>query len=318
MKQYQSGQKIPLIVIVGPTASGKSRLAVELAKWKHTEIVSADSMQIYRGMQIGTAKPTIEEMGGITHHLVDFVDLDQPFSVADYVPLAKKCVTAIAEKGKIPIMVGGTGLYINSFLDNLQFSSQDKDQDLHDQLMQKAQQQGVEVLIEELRSFDPQSAKRIDPHNVGRVVRAIELYRTTGMTMTEHIIKSRFIPSPYSACIIGLDYADRSRLYDRINQRVEQMLNMGLVEEAREVLHCKDSKTAMQAIGYKELVPYFHGDLTLSETVENIKRETRRYAKRQLTWFRRNKSIHWLKVDEFESTDKLVEQAKKWVECFAF
>ncbi len=318
MEQHRSEQKIPLIVIVGPTASGKSKLAVKLAQWKKTEIVSADSMQIYRGMQIGTAKPTEEEMQGITHHLIDFVNLEQSFSVADYVVLAKRCVAAIAQQGKLPIMVGGTGLYINSFLNNLQFTSQDKDKDLCDQLARKAERQGIEMLVEELRSFDPQSADRIDPHNVSRIIRAIEIYRTTGITMTEHMIHSRLEPSPYSYCMIGLDYTDRNILYEQINQRVEKMLEMGLVKEAREVLEFKNSQTALQAIGYKELIPYFYGDLTLHEAVDNIKRETRRYAKRQLTWFRRNQNIHWLKVDEIGSTEKLIEQAKKIVENFKF
>ena len=302
MEEQELQKKIPLVVIVGPTASGKSKLAVELAHWLQTEIVSADSMQIYRGMQIGTAKPTVEEMEGIVHHLIDFVELNEPFSVADYVAHAKTCVERIAQKGKIPILAGGTGLYINSF----------------EQLAEKAREQGVQALVEELRSFDPQSAERIDSHNVGRIIRAIEIYRTTGMTMTEHVEQSRRIPSPYSACIIGLDYTDRAILYDRINRRVDQMLHMGLIEEAKQVLSEQDGKTALQAIGYKELLPYFQGDFTLEEAVEHMKRETRRYAKRQLTWFRRNANIHWLKVDEMESHEQLVEKAKSIVTQFQF
>ena len=318
MEKQELQKKIPLVVIVGPTASGKSKLAVELAHWLQTEIVSADSMQIYRGMQIGTAKPTVEEMEGIEHHLIDFVELNEPFSVADYVAHAKTCVERISQKGKIPILVGGTGLYINSFLDNLQFSDEEKDTILCEQLAEKAREQGVQALVEELRSFDPQSAERIDSHNVGRIIRAIEIYRTTGMTMTEHMEQSRRIPSPYSACIIGLDYTDRAILYDRINRRVDQMLHMGLVEEAKQVLSEQDGKTALQAIGYKELLPYFQGNFTLEEAVEHMKRETRRYAKRQLTWFRRNPNIHWLKVDELESHEQLVEEAKSIVTQFQF
>ena len=318
MEKQELQKKIPLVVIVGPTASGKSKLAVELAHWLQTEIVSADSMQIYRGMQIGTAKPTVEEMEGIAHHLIDFVELNEPFSVADYVAHAKTCVERIAQKGKIPILAGGTGLYINSFLENLQFSDEEKDTVLCEQLAEKAREQGVQALVEELRSFDPQSAERIDSHNVGRIIRAIEIYRTTGMTMTEHVEQSRRIPSPYSACIIGLDYTDRAILYDRINRRVDQMLHMGLVEEAKQVLSEQDGKTALQAIGYKELLPYFHGDFTLEVAVEHMKRETRRYAKRQLTWFRRNPNIHWLKVDEMESHEQLVEKAKSIVTQFQF
>ena len=318
MEKQESQQKIPLIVIVGPTASGKSKLAVALAHWLQTEIVSADSMQIYRGMQIGTAKPIQEEMEGIPHHMIDFLEPDEPFSVADYVARARVCVEAIAGKGKIPIMAGGTGLYIDAFLHNLQFSEQERDMELCRHLEEKAQTQGVQALAEELRTFDPQSAQRIDPRNVSRLVRAIEIYRTTGMTMTEHMERSRQIPSPYTACIIGLDYADRAVLYDRINRRVDQMLRMGLVEEARRVLSRPGGKTALQAIGYKELLPYFQGSLTLQEAVELMKRETRRYAKRQLTWFRRNPDIYWLKADEEESWEQLTEKAKGIIAGFRF
>lgn len=303
---------IPIIAVVGPTASGKSHLAVELAKWKQTEVVSADSMQIYREMSIGTAKPTPQEQEGVVHHLIDFVDLSQPFSVADYVSLAKKCVQNIYDQGKIPVLVGGTGLYIRSFLENISFSEQDRDEALRLVLAQKAKEKGIQELVEELKSFDPESAERIDPNNLPRLIRAIEIYRTTGQTMTQQIQQSRQMPSPYQVCMIGLDYADRQVLYDRINRRVDQMLEQGLVEEARRVLAQPNGQTALQAIGYKELQPYFQGEISLEQAAENMKQETRRYAKRQLTWFRREKKIHWIYPDECGG-EQVVQQAKEIV-----
>ena len=310
--------KIPLVVIIGPTASGKSRLAVELAHFLQTEIISADSMQIYQGMAIGTAKPTKAEMQGIPHHLIDFAPTDKPFSVAEYVTLAKGCTQEIYRKGKIPIMAGGTGLYIRSFLNNLQFSQQEKNEALCEELAQKAKEQGTQALVSELQRIDPQSAQRIDPNNTARLIRAIEIYRTTGITMTEQIQRSRQIPSPYSACVIGLDYQDRARLYARIDRRVDQMLEMGLVQEAKQVLAQPGNQTALQAIGYKELLPYFQGEMTLQEAVERIKRETRRYAKRQLTWFRKEPHVHWLKVDLAQSEAQLLCRAKEIISSFPF
>lgn len=305
----QNEQKIPLVAVVGPTASGKSRLAVELAIRFHGEIISADSMQIYKGMAIGTAKPTEEEMRGIPHRLIDFADLSQPFSVADYVSLAKACIEQIHARGKLPILAGGTGLYVRSLLHNVQFSESDKDEVLRCELKARAEQEGVQSLVDELRQFDPESAARIHPNNLGRVIRAIEIYRTTGVTMTQQLKESRSQPSPYHACVIGLDFADRQILYDRINARVDEMLRSGLVDEAREVLAQPGSKTALQAIGYKELLPYFNGEITLPQAVEHIKQETRHYAKRQLTWFRRDKEIYWISADACGSFDAVVNLA---------
>ena len=304
-------KKIPLIAVVGPTASGKSRLAVELALFKNGEIVSADSMQIYKGMTIGTAKPTKSEMRGITHHLIDFIDLSQPFSVADYVTHAKACIEDIYARGKLPIIAGGTGLYVRSLLNNIQFSDSDKNEGLRRELADRVTKEGVQSLIDELNQFDPQSASRIHPNNVGRVIRAIEIYRTTGVTMTQQIEKSCSLPSPYDACIIGLDFADRQLLYDRINSRVYDMLHDGLVEEAREVLLQPNSKTALQAIGYKELLPYFQNKITLQQAIENIKQETRHYAKRQLTWFHRDEFVHWIMVDTCDDFGDVLSCSKK-------
>nr|WP_319488217.1 tRNA (adenosine(37)-N6)-dimethylallyltransferase MiaA [uncultured Caproiciproducens sp.] len=305
--------KIPVVAVVGPTASGKSRLAVEIALCKHGEIISADSMQIYKGMSIGTAKPTKEEMRGVPHHLMDFADLSHPFSVADYVSLASNCILELNGRGKLPVLAGGTGLYIRSLLNNIQFTENNKNEALRKELAQKAENQGVQALVEELKSFDPESAERIHPNNIGRVIRAIEIYRTTGLTMTEQMKLSREKPSPYDACVIGLDFKDRQKLYDRINLRVDLMMSEGLLTEAKEVLARPGSQTALQAIGYKELLPYFNSECTLDEAVESIKRESRRYAKRQLTWFRRDENISWIMVDENKDFDEVTKQSLRIV-----
>ena len=301
--------KIPVVAVVGPTASGKSHLAVEIALRKNGEVISADSMQIYKGMRIGTAKPTKDEMRGVVHHLIDFADLSQPFSVVNYVALASDCISELNVRGKLPVIAGGTGLYIRSLLNNIQFTDDDKDVSLREALAQKAANEGTESLLAELRSFDPLSAERIHPNNIGRVIRAIEIYRTTGLTMTEQMIKSKEKPSPYDACVIGLDFRNRQKLYDRIDRRVDSMMSEGLLQEAKEVLSRPDSKTALQAIGYKELVPYFSGECTLEEAIQKIKQESRRYAKRQLTWFRRDENINWIMIDDCVDFDDVTERA---------
>lgn len=306
--------KIPVVAVVGPTASGKSRLAVEIALRKNGEVISADSMQIYKGMSIGTAKPGTEEMCGVAHHLIDFADISQPFSVANYVALASKCITELNARGKLPVIAGGTGLYIRSLLNNIQFTDDDKDEALREKLAQKAAQEGAGPLLAELRSFDPESAERIHPNNLGRIIRAIEIYRTTNVTMTEQMKRSKQKPTPYNACVIGLDFKDRQKLYDRINQRVDLMMDDGLLQEAREVLGQPGSQTALQAIGYKELLPYFDAECTLDEAVKKIKQESRHYAKRQLTWFRRDEDIHWIMVDDAPNFDTVIEEAMRIID----
>lgn len=306
-------EQIPVVAVVGPTASGKSRLAVELAKWLNSEVVSADSMQIYQEMTIGTAKITPEEMEGVPHHMIDFLPVTSPFSVADYVSMAKTCLQEIHNRGKIPVLAGGTGLYVRSLLQNLDFSEGDHDLSLREELTELANREGVEPLMEELRRIDPESAERIEPNNLPRVIRAIELYRTTGKTMTQHLADSRRNPSPYQVCMIGLNYQDRSVLYDRINRRVDEMMAQGLLEEAQALLQGEGGKTALQAIGYKELKPYFDGERSLEESVAFMKQATRRYAKRQLTWFRREEKIHWLYPDAYEDFRLLLEDAKELV-----
>lgn len=300
---------VPVAAVVGPTATGKTRLAAELALRFGGEVVSADSMQIYRGLAIGTAKPTPEEMRGVPHHMIDFLDPSQPFSVADYVRLASRAVTEIRGRGKLPVVAGGTGLYVSSLLGGLCFSPEGRDDALRAELRRRAEREGPQALWNELRAFDPESAARIHPNNVGRVVRAIEVYRTTGVTMSEQARRSRETPPPYDAAVVGLTYRDRAKLYEAIDRRVGAMMEAGLLGEARAVFSMEHPGTAAQAIGYKEFFPYFRGECALEESVAAVRRESRRYAKRQLTWFRRVENVEWLFVDECGGFGPLFSQA---------
>lgn len=303
-------KKIPLIAVVGPTASGKTALAVELCIRLGGEVVSADSMQIYRGMDIATAKPTTEEMRGVPHHLVDFLDIGSEFSVADYVAAAHEAIGDIYGRGKLPVVCGGTGLYIDSLIENIRFEKTVSSTPLRAELKNLAEEKGGGYLLEMLRNIDPETASRLHENNLNRIIRALEVYKTTGETMSEQIKNSRSEESPYDACVIGLDYKDRQVLYERIGRRVDMMLEAGLLEEAERVVSDPRLKTARQAIGHKELAPYFEGTAPLEECIENLKQATRRYAKRQLTWFRRNKSIHWLYPDEAASFEALADSAE--------
>lgn len=308
---------IPLVVVAGPTASGKTSLAVELAKRLNGEIISADSMQIYRELQIGTARPTTEEMGGIPHHLMGFLPMTETYSVAQYVEDADRLIREVHHRGKLPIVAGGTGLYISSLADGLTFSEAPRDEALHAQLEQRAKQEGGAALLRELAEFDPESAARLHPNNVGRIIRAIEIYRTGGITMTEQLRRSRENPSPWRLCMLGLTFRDRAVLYDRINRRVDQMMTDGLETETRRVLAQPGGRTALQAIGYKELAPYISGACTKEDALENLRRATRRYAKRQLTWFRRDARIHWLEVDAL-GAGNVIDEAERIVRnCFS-
>ncbi len=303
-----SKEKIPLIVICGATASGKTALGIELAKLFNGEIVSADSMQIYKGMTIATAKPTAKEMQGIPHHMMDFLSPESSYSVAEYVKEAKSVIADIYSRKKTPLLVGGTGLYIQSLLENICFGEIDVDENLRQELYDRLQREGAENLLHELAVFDEQSAQRIGTANHRRLIRAIEIYYTTGKTMTEFIENSKNEPSPYRDVRIGLTCQDRQKLYDRINRRVDEMIQSGLIDEAKEYLSKHYSNTSAKAIGYKELSPYFEGTLSFTDAVENLKQATRRYAKRQLTWFRRDKEIHWLYTDTTEK-DELIKKA---------
>ena len=301
--------KIPLISVVGPTASGKTHLGVKLAKFFDGEVVSADSMQIYENMDIATAKPTAEETEGVPHHLIGFLPPSESFSVARYVELAKEKISDISSRGKMPILVGGTGLYVNSLSNNVNFAENDADEELRRELRERAERYGAESLVEYLNEFDPESAMRIEPNNIKRVIRAIEIYKTTGITMTEHNRRSKLAGSPYNTVKIGLKAENIQFLYDRINRRVDIMFEQGLIEEAREILAGDCGMTAKKAIGYKELIPYFEGEKTLDEALEELKKQSRRYAKRQLTWFLRDEEIKWFDIDTFESPEELEKQA---------
>ncbi|MBQ8724719.1 MAG: tRNA (adenosine(37)-N6)-dimethylallyltransferase MiaA [Oscillospiraceae bacterium] len=304
-------EKIPVLAVVGPTASGKTALGAALAKEYGGEVVSADSMQIYKGMSIATAKPTFEEMQGIPHHLIDFLDMGAAFSVADYVSLAGEVIRDIRSRERLPVVVGGTGLYVSSLLDNIQFSEFQSNSDLRDELAAFAEKNGKEALHGRLAELDPEAASEIHPNNLVRVIRALEVCIETGEKFSVQKEKGRSAETPYRSCIIGLDYEDRTILYDRINRRVDMMMEAGLEEEAFRVWQGGKMKTAANAIGYKELVPYFEGKASLEECVEEIKLQTRHYAKRQLTWFRRNKQIEWLFLDKIDNLKKIQEKCQK-------
>lgn len=301
-------KKTPLLAIVGPTASGKTGLAIALAKRLDGEIVSADSMQIYRGMDIGTAKPTETEMDGTPHHMLNILNPGERFSVARYVELAKECVAAIIGRGRLPILCGGTGLYIDSLTRNIQFAQIPDNFPLREQLAALAREKGNDHVWEMLQACDPVLADKLHPNNLGRVIRGIEVYRTTGTALSEWQRRSRLAPPEYDLCMLGLHWSRRI-LYQRINRRVEQMLDQGLLQEAQRLYDEGLSPTAAQAIGYKELFPYFSGEISIETAVENIQRETRRYAKRQMTWLRRDARIHWLTATENQRAEDMAEQA---------
>lgn len=303
-------KKIPILVIVGATASGKTSLGIGMAKFFDGEVISADSMQIYKGMGIATAKPTAEEMDGIPHHLIDFLDVTESFSVARFVELAGECIRDVHSRGKLPIIVGGTGLYVNSLIDNLEFVDAGGDEQYRARLRERAEKEGAQSLLDELMLIDKETALKLHPNNLGRIIRALELYKTSGVTMSEQVERSRRTPSPYAPVVIGIDYLDRANLYNRINLRVDLMIQNGLVEEAR-TMREKTEKTAAQAIGHKELEMYFQGSATLEQAAENLKMQTRRYAKRQLTWFRRDERIKWIYADDETAQETVLERAKR-------
>ena len=306
--------KIPLIAVVGPTASGKTSLAVEICKAIDGEAVSCDSMQIYKGMDIATAKPTLEEMQGIPHHLIGFAEQSDDFSVAKYCELAGEVIADIHSRNKKAVLVGGTGLYYSSLVDNIEFLPEESDFEYREMLKKRAQAEGAQALLDELSQIDPEAAKELHVNNLGRIIRALELFHTTGKTKSMQNEQSRLNPSPYDLTAICLDARDRQFLYDRINRRVDLMLEAGLLEEAKAFYDSPLGRTAKQAIGYKELNPYFSGEKTLEECVENLKMQTRRYAKRQLTWFRRDSRIKFLYIDDYSCGKELLDAALDIIE----
>jgi tRNA dimethylallyltransferase len=293
-------KKIPVIAVVGPTASGKTSLSINIAKKFRGQVVSADSMQIYEKMDIATAKPTADETQGIQHYLIGFQPIDKKFSVAEYVSLANECILKIHNEGDIPVVAGGTGLYVDSLLNNIQFSKEEENREIRQELTDLFDEKGAEYMLDLLREIDPLTAERLHLKDKSRIIRALEIYKLTGKTMTEQKILSREEESPYDVLYIGINYRDRNVLYDRINRRVDIMLENGLLEEAKDFYNIPQDKTACQAIGYKELAPYFNGEKSLDECVEKLKQETRHYAKRQLTWFRKNENVNWIYPDDYE------------------
>lgn len=291
----------PLVVIIsGPTASGKTGLSIEIAKRFNGEIVSADSMQIYKSMDIATAKPTKDETAEIRHHLIDFVEANENFSVAKYKQLALSAIDNILSRGKLPIVCGGTGLYIDTLMNNTVFLDYE-DSGIRERLEKRKESDGVEGLYEELKKVDPDTACRLHLNDSKRIIRALEVYYLTGKTISEQNSLSHKEESPYNFLLFVLSAHNREILYKRINDRVDKMLDMGLVEEAGSFFASDISKTAKQAIGYKELKPYLDGEISLETAVEKLKMETRRYAKRQLTWFRNKKNVNWLYIDDEKS-----------------
>lgn len=303
-------KRIKIISVVGPTASGKTALSIEIAKKYNGEIISADSMQIYRGMDIATAKPTKEEMQGIVHHLIDNVNPEDEYSVAQYVKDARNAILDIDSRGKTPILVGGTGLYVNSLLDNVQFSESPVD----DELRRKLNSLSTEELLPILYDVDSESYEKLSiEKNHKRIVRALEIYYQTGKPKSFVDKEAKSIPSPYDAVKIGLNANDRQFLYDRINTRVDLMVDMGLLDEAKKFLSKNLSSTSSKAIGYKEFIPYFNGESSLEECKNLLKMETRRYAKRQITWFKRDKEIHWFSID-LMNKDELINKVFEFID----
>ena len=286
--------KAKVVVICGPTASGKTALSIELAKTINGEIISADSMQIYKDMNIGTAKPTEEEMQGIKHYLLDFVSPDERYSVAQYKNDAKKAIKEILQKEKIPIIVGGTGLYVDSLIYEIEYNDIKLDENYRKELEKIADEKGLETLYNMAMEIDTKAMEKISKNDKKRIMRVLEIYKATGKTKTQQEIESRQKPVEYDYKVFAINW-DREKLYQRINKRVDIMIEQGLIEEVKNILNKYDTfPTAMQGLGYKEVVDYLNGIYTKEEMIEKIKMETRRYAKRQLTWFRKNKQTIWL------------------------
>ena len=309
-------KKQKIIVVVGPTASGKTALGIHLAEKFCGEVVSGDSMQIYKDMDIATAKPTKDEMKNIKHHLIGFVNPEDEYSVASFCNDASSAVKEIVSSGKTPFLVGGTGLYIDSFINNITFFENANSSEVRNALYKELEEYGIEKLYDELLSVDSEAAKNIHPNNEVRVIRALEIYRLTGETLTEQNKRSHEIESEYEPLYIGISYRNRDILYERINKRVDIMLENGLLDEALEFYKKYASKTAVNAIGYKELKPYIDGENSLEECVEHLKQSTRRYAKRQLTWFKKNEKINWVYPDDYDDINKLYDEAERLTKNF--
>lgn len=312
----------PYPIIAGPTASGKTALAIAIAKRLNGEVVSADSMQIYDTVSVGTARPDTVEMDGIPHHLMGFLPLDSQYSVAAYLEDANHVFADIYQRGKLPVMCGGTGLYIQSFMENRQLLEESSHPELRQKYNALAENHGNEALMRRLEEIDPIAAKKLHINDRNRIIRALEVFETTGITITEQAERSRAVPSPYTPCLFVLDFHNRQELYRRIHVRVDRMLENGLLEEARCVLATNPNATVTQAIGYKEFASFFTGEISLEQAADRLRQQTRRYAKRQLSWFRRMNQAFTLWVDDYSSFDDLVavaldhyEQVQKGGDC---
>lgn len=303
-----------MICVVGPTASGKTRLAVALAKAYDGEVISCDSMQLYRYMDIGTAKPTPEEMDGVRHHMLSIAEPDEPFSVGKYVELADQCVQDILSRGKTVILAGGTGLYADSLVAGRSFAPAAPSEQ-RAALERQLRENGAEAMLERLRQIDPQTAARLHPADEKRIVRALEIYEQTGQTLTQHDAQTRAQPPRYQPVWLGLDYLDRAVLYRRIDARVEQMLQAGLLDEVRAILArgVSPQATALQAIGYKEFFAVLEGSCTLEQAIALVKQRSRNYAKRQLTWLRRNQALQWIQLTGEEDFASIFAAARQLI-----
>ena len=301
-----------IICIAGPTASGKTALAVELAREFNGEVVSCDSMQIYRRMDIGTAKPTVEEMQGIPHHMIDVAEPDEDFSVSRYCAMAAPIVEDIVKRGKTAVIAGGTGLYMDSLIQGNDFAPFPST-GVRERLEQEAEREGIQVLYDRLSRIDPEAAARLHLSDKKRIIRALEVYLETGETITEHNRKTQLLPPRFRPLWLGLDFENRADLYTRIDRRVGLMLEMGLMEEIQALLASgiPEKCTALQAIGYKEFIAALHGQCSVQEAADQVRQSSRRYAKRQLTWFRRNGRIHWLTRNPGQGEGEILNQARR-------
>ena len=304
-----------IICIAGPTASGKTALAVELAKLYNGEVVSCDSMQVYKRMNIGTAKPTLEEMQGIPHHMLSVCEPWEDFSVSRYCQMAAPIVDDITSRGKTAIIAGGTGLYMDALIKGNDFAPYPAT-GRRQELEERAEREGIEAIIRDLEQVDPESAARLHPSDRKRIIRAMEVYLETGISITEHNLRTQRIPPRYSPVWFALEDTLRENLYARIDSRVETMLEMGLIREIRELLDAgiPPKCTAMQAIGYKEFVSALQGACSIEEAAAQVQQSSRKYAKRQLTWFRRNEAMHWLRREPGQTTQEIVTKARQILE----
>ena len=307
-------KNIDFLAIVGPTAVGKTKLSIQLAKKIGGELVNADSMQVYKDLNIGVAKPTEGELDGVRCHLIDFVGYDQKFNLNDYLGLAKEKIMEVKSRGKMPILVGGTGLYVDSVVNDIDLSVIPEDFELREKLKERYDRLGAEFVWNELFELDSKAASKIPANNKKRIVRALEVNYLTGKTLEENYLKTQKNKNINNTVIFGLSYKNRDLLYDKINKRVDDMICDGLVSEVEFLMKKGMSETSVQAIGYKEFRKYFDGEKTLEQTIEEIKQNTRKYAKRQLTWFRRNESIKWINIDEYENFDEIINFCLKTLE----